>query len=72
MSRVGDIVDPAETRGDLIARGYSENDATVAVAFGVWLRRGGNDAEGDDATWARGELSDTEYLDRVAPDELSR
>lgn len=40
MTRVGDIVDPNETRGDLVARGYSESDATSAIAFAVWLRRG--------------------------------
>lgn len=71
--RVDDIVNPWESRGDLIARGYSAETATECVAFGVFIRRSrqdGRDPEPADIDYARGRLSGDAYLRQVAPEEL--
>jgi hypothetical protein len=67
--RTGDIINPWETRGDLIARGYSESDAEEATAFRVFLRRSQDALTDDDLLYAHGDLA---YLQRVVPEELTR
>ena len=76
MSRFGDIVFAHETRSELIARGYTEDDPTQAIAFGVFVRRveSGVEPGQADHDYARGTgpLVARRYLEQVAPEELER
>lgn len=75
MSRVDDIV-TNETRSELIARGWHEDDADQAVAFRVFLRRADSSLEpaAADHDYARGTgpLVARRYLEQIAPEELER
>lgn len=68
----GDIVERWETRGDLIARGYTSGDAEEAIAFGVFLRRTQDTVGKAEIDYASGQLNAHAYLEQVAPEELTR
>lgn len=73
--RIGDIVERGETRGDLIARGWTEEDAEAGIAFRVLLdRRANPDLElaRADHDYESGDLSSRSYLEQIAPEELDR
>lgn len=74
MTRVGDIVSPAETRGELIGRGWTAGDAEAALALRVFMTRACTpdlQPVQADHDYQRGALSSHDYLEQVAPEELA-